>query len=102
VLLFSATFADLMQSARNYATPAPTAAFAGQKGSNVSFPFFEITSFSPLFMRMSLGKIHCHADSRRWYTSQIAFFFLFNNSFAGIGPEISQSVKDIYAAAKVD
>jgi hypothetical protein len=98
-ILSSAITSDLIQSARNYATTPPTAAFAGQKGNNVRFPLKNVVQSS--FRLVSLGKIHCHADSRRWCPSQIIPCF-FDELLVGIGPEISQSVKGIYAAAKVN
>jgi hypothetical protein len=52
---------------------------------------------------LALGKIHSDAHSRRrWVpTVDLAENGYLTSRLTGIGPEISQSIKDIYTAAKV-
>ena len=64
------------------------------------FPHITLFERSSLFL---LGEIYCYIDSGRWYG--VGFYHFQQHSlryiYSGIGPEISQSIKDIYVAAQV-
>ena len=93
--------AHSLQAVRRYASAAPTAAFAGQKGSNVRLctSLYALTSF-----------IFCHqgkytvtlipGDGKAWCAYGVLSLYN-DNRYLGIGPEISESIKTIYDAAKV-
>lgn len=51
-----------------------------------------------------LGKIYRYLDTRRWFVRVCIYgppLADVSTRFSGIGPEISQSIKDIYVAAEV-
>jgi isocitrate dehydrogenase (NAD+) len=86
-----------------YASASPTAAFAGQKGTNVRGILF-LSVENPRNIVLLQGKYKVTlipGDGTFGLECRIVLIDCLTRIPLGIGPEISESVKDIYTAAGV-